>query len=68
MEEKPYIQYTEEKIYVQHSSTEDSFPNQIKQYHSSESTIATVQNQNFGCQDTYGESEANQVSVEGNFF
>lgn len=67
MEEKPYTEYTEEKTYVQHTySTETSFPNQINEYPPSESTIASVHNNNYGYQDTYGESEANQVSVEGN--
>lgn len=69
MEEKTYIQYTEEKTYVQHTdSTETSLPNQIDNYPTSESTIASAQRNNYGYQDTYGESEANQVSVEGIFF
>lgn len=39
-------------------------PNQLHSS-SSESTIPDVHNERFGYQDTYGESNANQVSVQG---
>ncbi|KAI9362221.1 ABC-2 type transporter-domain-containing protein [Pilaira anomala] len=46
---------------IDHESLEQ--PNQLHSS-SSESTIPDVRNKSYGYQDTYGESDANQVSVE----
>lgn len=40
--------------------------NHIQHYPPSESTVASIDEKNsYGYQDTYGEAEANQVSVKG---
>lgn len=54
----------EDKVYIERiESTPMEQPNHM--HTSSESTLSGVQKNQYGYQDTYGESNANQVSIEG---
>lgn len=48
------------------NQTEELQPNDVRNYEASNgSTIASIDRPKYGHQDTYGEAEANQVSVAG---
>lgn len=55
----------DEKNHVHQVEDIPRMPNHTHHYTGSESTVTSTQRTTYGHQDTFGETDANQVSVEG---
>lgn len=55
----------DEKYHVDQVEGTQRMPNHTHNYTTSESTIASIHHNTYGHQDSYGETDANQVSIQG---